>query len=145
MLCEGVCVCVGGDYMFVCVAQPSLPPPSCVAPVGVCVLFVLSTVVRGVLLSLSATTAAAAAVTASAWDRGGCLCPEHGLGSAGTQGLMLGLGKKKKTQTKQKKLCTYEAGAQLWQSDLAGGASQRVGGGETGMCVGGFCHAQFEP
>lgn len=36
-------------------------------------------------------------------------------------------------------------GAPLWQSDLADGAGQRVGGSETGMWVGGFCHAQFEP
>ena len=64
-------------------------------------------------------------------------CPEHGLGAAVRLGLMLGL--------RQKKHCAYEAGAQLWQSDLADGAGQRVGGSETGMWVGGFCHAQFEP
>lgn len=47
-------------------------------------------------------------------------------------------------QTGKKKYCTYEAEAQFWQSDLADGASQRVGSSETGMRVGGFYHAQFE-
>lgn len=51
--------------------------------------------------------------------------PERGLGSAGRLGLMLGL--------RQKKHGTYDAGAQLWQSDLAGGASQRVDNSKTGM------------
>lgn len=40
-----------------CVCGAALPPPPvCVTPVGVCVLFVLSTLLRGVL---SATTSAA--------------------------------------------------------------------------------------
>lgn len=115
-----------------------------------CVLFVLSTLLRGVLPPLSAptTAAAAAAATAVAGTGGGGggvrgeglhvppTCPEHGLSSSGRPELMLGL--------RQKKHCTYEAGAQLWQSDLADGASQRVRSSEAGMWVGWFCHAQFE-
>lgn len=110
-----------------------------------CVLFVLSTLLRGVLPPLSATTAAVATAVAGTGGGGGVrgeglhvppTCPEHGLGSAGRPELMLGL--------REKKHCTYEAGAQLWQSDLADGASQRVRSSEAGMWVGWFCHAQFE-
>lgn len=57
---------VGVGVTCMCVVQPSLarPPPTCVAPV--CVLFVLSTLLRGVLPPLSATVAAAAAAPAAA-------------------------------------------------------------------------------
>lgn len=37
------------------------------------------------------------------------------------------------------------AEAQLWQSDLTDGASQRAGSSETPKWAGGFCHAQFKP
>lgn len=55
----GVC----GLSVCVCVRVCGPPPPPCAAPAGVCLLFVLSTLVRGVLLSLSATTAVALAGT----------------------------------------------------------------------------------
>lgn len=82
---------------------------------------------------LSATTTASVATTVGG---GVCVCvyrgllvsptsPERGHGSAGRPQLMLGL--------RQKKHCTYDAGAGLWHSDLAGGASQRVDNSKTGM------------
>ena len=144
----------GGCHMYVCVVQPclALPPPTCVAPV--CVLFVLSTLLRGVLPPLSATVAAAAVAAAAAattavagtvgegWGVGGTACVAN-LPWAWTRCSC-------ETRTHagaqtEKTLCIWGLELRFGKVTWPDGAGQRVGGSETGMWVGEFCHAQFEP
>lgn len=138
-----VCGGGGGGHMYVCVVQLSLAlPPLCASSGSVCALCPVNSGVRCAAFPVSHCCCCCCHHCCWDWGWGwwGCMCCQPALSvdsvQLGDQDSCCG--------SDRKKTCTYEAGAQLWQSDLANGASQRVGSSGTGMWVGGFCHAQFE-